>query len=351
MDKKHFFSLFISLFFLLVFGLTTIWSTVPTLFVSQLVFLLSGILIFLFISFFDKKFIEAISTPLYVTSLLLLLLTYILGSVSRGSIRWIDLGPFRFQPSEFAKPILIVALSHFLTAPKKNPFRFFIKSLVLLVIPTVLVLFQPDLGSSIIIFLTGFSLIFVSGLPVRYPLGLLLLMVALSPLSLKVLHGYQLQRLESFINPYSDPKHAGYNVIQSTIAVGSGQLLGKGVRQGTQSHLKFLPERHTDFAFASFAEEFGFVGVLLVFGCYFFFLRWFLRALESNTEPFTTLVLTGAFTLFLSQTVINAGMNLGIMPVTGIPLPFISYGGSSLISSFIVLGVVFVLVGNKKIEF
>lgn len=351
MDKKNLWSLLAPLSLLLVFGLTTVWSTTPTLFISQLVFLLSGILIFLFISFFDRKLIESLATPLYVTSILLLLFTYFLGSVSHGSVRWIDLGPFRFQPSEFAKPILIVSLSHFFSSPQKNQLAFFIRSLILLTLPTLLVLFQPDLGSAIIIFIIGLSLLFRCGLPTKYPLGFLMTLTLLSPLAINFLHPYQLARLESFINPYADPSNTGYNVIQATIAVGSGQLLGKGVRQGTQSHLRFLPERHTDFAFASFAEEFGFIGVLLSFSCYFFFLKWFITPLERATDLFSRLILTGTFWLFFAQSIINIGMNIGVMPVTGIPLPFISYGGSSMISSFIVLGIAVVITNSQKIEF
>jgi rod shape determining protein RodA len=178
-----------------------------------------------------------------------------------------------------------------------------------------------------------------SKVPKQYFLLLLLVSAVTIPLGLKVLKPYQRERLESFINPFSDPAGSGYNVIQSMIAVGSGQIMGKGVRQGTQSHLRFLPERHTDFAFASFSEEFGFVGVMILLGSFYVVLNWLL-SLAKTSAPFNRLAVLGYFWWIFGQLVINIGMNMGIMPVTGITLPLVSYGGSSLLSLFIGLGLV-----------
>jgi rod shape determining protein RodA len=186
-----------------------------------------------------------------------------------------------------------------------------------------------------------------SKIPKYLFVAICLALVVSLPIGLRVLKPYQRERLESFINPFADPAGAGYNVIQSMIAVGNGQLLGMGVRQGTQSHLRFLPERHTDFAFASFAEEFGFVGVVILLGSFLYLLNWLLN-LSSRSTPFGRLVITGYFWWIFGQLIINIGMNMGIMPVTGITLPLVSYGGSSLLSLLIGMGLVLVFAQETR---
>ncbi len=341
MTRPSLISLILPLFFILIFGLTTLWSTTPNLFVSQVVFLLIGILAFLLLTLTDRHTLDALSIPTYIASVLILVITYLIGTASRGSLRWIDVGPFRLQPSELVKPFLIMSFAGIFTKQSIHNLTFFVKQFALVALPCLLILLQPDLGSAIVVFIIGTGLIFFSNTPRRYLLALTLILLILSPLFYHLLHDYQRQRLISFINPYADPKRSGYNVIQASIAVGSGQFLGKGVRQGTQSHLKFLPERHTDFAFASFAEEFGFLGVTLLLTSLYFLLDWLARSLRFSPDPYSRLVTLGVFLLFFSQIVINIGMNLGVLPVTGITLPFISYGGNSLISSFVSLGLVY----------
>lgn len=350
MKKPSLVSLFAPLAVILSFGLTTIWSTIPSLFVSQIVFVLVGTLLFLVTSLADRQSLRSLAWASYILCISLLIVTYFVGSISRGSMRWIDIGPFRFQSSEFSKPLLILAFSGIFSGVKVKSRLAFVKAVVLVAIPSALIFFEPDLGSALVIAAIGLALIVFSGMPIKYLLVLLIASAAVSPVLYRVMHDYQKQRLTSFINPYSDPKRSGYNVIQATIAVGSGQLIGTGVRQGTQSHLKFLPERHTDFAFASFAEEFGFIGVLVMFGCFYLVLNWLVRNSWSQADPFARLISLGALTMFSSQTVVNIGMNLGVMPVTGITLPFVSYGGSSLLSSFIVLGIVYASTKSKFIE-
>lgn len=339
MKRPSLWSLVIPLSVVLIFGLTTVYSTTPSLFLSQSVFLLVGIFAFLIISLIDNQTLKALSPYAYLVCVFFLVITYLVGTISRGSLRWIDLGPFRFQTSEFAKPLLIWAFATIFDNSKKDLFHF-IRNLVLIALPFFLVLFQPDLGSALIIGSTSFMILLHSRIPLKYPAALLLIGALLSPIAYNFLHDYQKLRLINFLNPYSDPSRSGYNVIQATVAIGSGQLLGKGVRQGTQSHLRFLPERHTDFAFASFAEEFGFIGVFILLTSFFFLLNWLLRT-STNSNNFSRNVALGAFWLFFFQMFINIAMNLGIAPVTGITLPFVSYGGSSLISLFIVLGLVF----------
>lgn len=325
---------------ILIFGVTTILSTVPSLFVTQLIFLLIGLFILLSLSLLNRHYFINLAYPIYFICLFQLLITYLFGSISRGSMRWIDIGPFRYQTSEFAKPLIIVSLAYIFQNQPKNLLTF-LKNILLITIPTLLVFFQPDLGSAMIIFLVGLAILIHSGTPIKYPLTLIAIFLILSPLVFNLLHSYQRDRLLSFIDPYADPARSGYNVIQATVAIGSGQILGKGVRQGTQSHLRFLPERHTDFAFASFAEEFGFLGVSLLFLCFYFLFNYLFRlSLQLGDSP-ERLIVLGAFWLIFFQFVINTGMNLGLLPVTGITLPFISYGGSSLISLLITLGLVF----------
>lgn len=348
MKKPSFWSFAIPFIIILVFGTTTILSTAPSLIVPQIVFILIGFFFLLLLSLLNRHYFENLGLPIYLFCLFQLFLTYLIGSISRGSLRWIDLGPFRYQTSEFAKPLLIISLA-FLFQNQKWGLKTFIKNLFLVAIPAVLVFFQPDLGSAMIISLVGLMLMIHSGVPLKYPLILIILFILLSPFAYRLMHDYQRERILSFIDPYSDPARSGYNVIQATVAIGSGQLFGKGVLQGTQSHLRFLPERHTDFAFASFAEEFGFVGVSLLFICFYLVLNYLSRLSNYVTDLPIRLVCLGAFWLIFFQTVVNVGMNLGILPVTGITLPFVSYGGSSLISLFLVLGLVFALTKGKNI--
>ncbi len=321
-----------------VLSLVTIWSTVPNLFLTQLVFVVAGIIIIYLLSKSDLSFFFNLSAVLYVVSILLLILTLLVGRNIRGSVRWIDFGFFSLQTSEIVKPFLAIFYSSYLSRLKTISWRQFFIFLGLAALPIILIGIQPDLGSALTLtFLPAALLAFSGQFKKLVLLGTLFLIVVI-PLESKLLKPYQRQRLETFINPYTDPKGAGYNVIQATIAVGSGGLLGKGVKLGTQSHLNFLPERHTDFIFASFVEEFGLVGAAVLFVSYYIIFHYSLlgvRNLKDNTQATLCLAI---FFFFLFQSVVNIGMNLGIMPVTGITLPLFSYGGSSLLSFSILIG-------------
>ncbi len=330
----------LALLIILSLGFSIIYSTVPQLAVSQLIFILVGLLLCFFLSRLEPGVFRTIAPFAFVICLMLLLITLLIGYSARGSVRWIQIADFRFQTSEFVKPFLILAFAASLSSVPKHPLTWLLNKALIFVIPWLLIFFQPDLGSSIIIFIVWLGMLAHSAFPKTLFFLLVLFSLISLPFAYHLLKPYQQSRLTSFVNPYFDPSGAGYNVIQSVIAVGSGNFLGRGVRQGTQSHLRFLPERHTDFAFASFAEEFGFVGVSLLLAGFYLLLNWLLN-LCHKLPAYENFVVIGVFWLFLSQLMINVGMNLGILPVTGITLPFVSYGGSSIISLFITLGIVF----------
>ena len=321
-----------------ILGLVTIWSTAPDLFATQFSFFVSSVIIIFLISQVDIDLLFSLSGALYVTSIILLLLTAVIGKNIRGSVRWIDLGFFNLQTSEIVKPLLAIFYSQFLSKNNLKSMKSFALFMVLAIIPVVLVARQPDLGSALTLLFLPIALLSITGHLKRLLVIGVVAAAILIPLESKFLKPYQRQRIESFINPYKDPKGAGYNVIQATIAIGSGELWGKGVRLGTQSQLNYLPERHTDFIFASFAEEFGFLGIAVLFSAYYFLFSRYLRISSLLRQKSHVLLSLSVFFVFLFQTVVNIGMNLGVMPVTGITLPIFSYGGSSLLSFAILIG-------------
>ncbi len=330
--------LFSALILIEVLSLVTIWSTVPELFLSQLAFVIAGAIIIYLLSKSDISLFLSLGPGFYIVSILLLVLTLLIGRNIRGSVRWIDLGFFNLQTSEIVKPLLAIFYSSYLSKFKKISWKQFLIFLGIALVPVGLVAIQPDLGSALTLIFLPIALLLASGQFRKiFVLGIVGLVLALT-IGPKLLKPYQVQRLETFVDPYSDPKGAGYNVIQATIAVGSGQIFGKGVKLGTQSHLNFLPERHTDFIFASFVEEFGFVGSVVLILAYLIVFRYTLICVRQLHDPEHILLSFSVFSLFLFQFIVNIGMNLGIMPVTGITLPLFSYGGSSLLSFAILIG-------------
>lgn len=279
---------------------------------------------------------------MYAAILIFLGLTFIFGAVTRGATRWLSVGGVKLQASEAAKPILIIMSAYFFSrgwpANKKHQLKILGKAALSVAGLVFLVAVQPDLGTAISLAAIFGSAVVISGIP-KWLLGLsVLLLVILAPLGKFGLRDYQIRRLESFINPYSDPKGDGYQVIQSTIAVGSGMWTGRGLGRGTQSQLKFLPERHTDFIFASLVEELGFLGGVLVLGLYVALAAGLVGAAWAARDRVDRLVIGSAAGWLFFQSAINIMMNLGLAPVTGITLPFLSSGGSSMISSAAILG-------------
>lgn len=328
----------ISIGLLLCFGLTTIWSTVPDLFWVQVGFLAFGVFIAYIFFRLDLSIAFSLSTFLYIFSVILLVVTLLWGQSIRGATRWIGIGNNQLQTSEVVKPILALAYAGFLANHSLRKIKNLIGFSLIALVPVLLVRAQPDLGSALVLLVLAAFMGLFAGANLRYVglfIVLSLLFLPMAPLFLK---DYQLNRIEAFLNPYHDPKGRGYNVIQSVIAIGSGGLIGKGVRLGTQSHLNFLPERHTDFIFASFAEEFGLLGISLVLLAYYYLLNRLFEVSRALKDRASRLLGIGILAIFMFQSLINIGMNLGIMPVTGITLPFFSYGGSSLLSFAALLG-------------
>ncbi len=323
---------------LFAIGLLVIYSSAKDLAILQSIYGVVGLIFFIVLSQFDYRIFKSSVYVLYVVILLLLLLTLVLGFETRGTIRWIPLGLFNIQPSEFTKPILILLLARFWSENIPN-WQNIIKSFLWVLIPGFLIYKQPDLGTFLTVLAIWLGLLFAARISFKKILVLCLVTLLTFPIAWLTLHDYQRQRITSFLSPGSDPLGTGYNIIQSTIAVGSGQLLGRGLGHGTQSRLQFLPEFRTDFIFASIAEEMGFLGTLLILIIYLYLFIYCLRQAQNSSDAFGYLIIFGAVSMLFFQTVVNIGMNLGLFPITGITLPLISYGGSSLISTMILLGI------------
>ena len=335
---------FLLIFPVLIFslGFVTLFSTNLQLATNQLVFFVLGVAVYAFVSLVDYRLWGYYWRQLYFVGLIVLLMTYFVGHEVFGSSRWLQIGPFTLQPSEFAKIITLITVSYFISRGDRGIKE--VKEVLRIaafVIPLVLlVLIQPDLGTSIVILLIFVGCLWFGGLKkIYFFIGALFLGIFSSPFW-NLLKDYQKERILVFLNPTLDTLGSGYNVIQSTIAVGSGGLFGRGFGRGTQSHLQFLPVFWTDFIFASFAEEWGFIGVLVLLLIYAAFLVSVLVVGLRTKESFGSVIAVGVFVVFFFQFLVNVGMNLGLMPVTGIPLPLVSYGGSSLLTSAFLLGLV-----------
>ncbi|MEI6415240.1 MAG: rod shape-determining protein RodA, partial [Pseudomonadota bacterium] len=273
------------------------------------------------------------SLPLFFAGVLLLIATLLVGDIGKGAQRWLDLRVMRFQPSEILK-IATPMMAAWVMDQAHLPPRWYhlLTTLILVLIPVYLIYKQPDLGTAVLVLGAGVAVMFLAGISWQLLLGTLGGAVAIAPLIWKLLRPYQQQRILTFLDPESDPLESGYHIIQATIAVGSGGLYGKGWLMGTQSHLEFLPERSTDFIFAVLAEEFGLTGILVLFGFYLFIIMRGLQMAIQAQDNYNRL-LAGAISLaFFLYVIVNTGMVTGILPVVGVPLPLVSYGGTSLVT-------------------
>lgn len=332
------YGLIIPVFILTTLSLVTLFSINVSFFKNQLIFLIVSFFAMVFFSQVDYLSIQKSSLVIYIFSIVILALILFMGIESRGSIRWFDIFGFRIQFSEVLKPFLAISLSTFLSNRESSSYKSFFLTFVFLSPIVFLIFIQPDLGNAIIYGFVVLLTSFVYGFPLRLFLLSLSFMLASLPFFWNFLHNYQKQRIISFLDP-KDSLGISYNVIQSLIAVGSGMIIGKGLGQGTQSQLRFLPERHTDFIFATLTEGLGFIGSIIVVLCFAFILyRIFLIFLNAQNS-FCKIFAVVSFFLIMFQFFINVGMNIGILPIVGITLPFVSYGGSSLLSSFIFLGI------------
>ncbi len=324
-------------------GILVIYSSSKDLALQQLIYTAFGLIFFLIILHLDLYSLKKLTKPLYFFTILLLVAVLILGIETRGSIRWIPVSFFNIQPSEFAKVSLIMFLASFWTKNEPSWLNIF-KSLIWIFPFIFLVFRQPDLGSTLTLIAIWVGMLFAAHISVKKMFVVILIAFFAIPSSWLFLHDYQKQRIISFLAPEIDPLGKGYNLIQSTIAVGSGQFFGRGLGSGPQSRLQFLPEFRTDFIFASIAEELGFLGSLIILAIYLFLLAYLLK----TADKFSFLLILGVFSMLLFQVFVNIGMNIGILPITGITLPLISYGGSSLIVTLTSLSVVSLVAKNRK---
>ena len=302
----------------------------------------------------DYRGWSKLTPAIYASMIIGLLAVLVLGKTALGATRWINVGFFQFQPSEFAKIAMILVLGKYFSTHydfMDNP-RHLIISLLYVLVPAALVLIQPDLGTALVLLVIWLVMAIVARVRLSYLAAAGAVGLAAIPVIIPLLKPYQRARLEVFFNPTADPLSTGYNVVQSTIAVGSGQLTGRGLAAGSQSQLNFLPSQHTDFIFAVLSEKLGFIGGMLVLVLFMSLLLRGLHIASKAEDRYGVFIATGVVTMLLFHLFINIGMNVGLMPVTGIPLPFISYGGTSLLVSLIAIGLLeSIAVRRKKIEF
>ncbi|NOY85280.1 MAG: rod shape-determining protein RodA [Nitrospirae bacterium] len=345
--------LFVVLFLILAIGVLSIYSvTGGTLersktpfYLKQISWIIVGWIIFLVMAWVDYREMARFAYPIYGITLFLLVLVPLIGRTGMGARRWLSVGAFSFQPSELVKIGLLFALAKHFSDHYPNgglDLKRLLISGSFLFIPFVLILKQPDLGTALSVSIIFISMLFVIGLRSRFLIYSSLITAMLSPfigqLVWNNLKTYQKRRLFTFINPMEDPTGTGYQIIQSKIAIGSGGLFGKGFLEGTQSQLKFLPERHTDFIFSVLAEQWGFVGVLVLFVLFFLVILWAVDVAVKAKDLLGTLLAVGIIGLIFFYFFVNVGMTLGVMPVVGVPLPLVSYGGSAMVTTLGMLG-------------
>jgi len=311
-------------------------------FIRQIIFVGIALVIFWVLSFFDYRSLKNYSAFLFFLGLFLLLLVLIFGKVIRGTTGWIGFGGFHLQPVEPFKVLVAVALAKYFSVNSrtiKEP-RHILISFVPVLLSIFLILWQPDLGSALVVFAVWFGMLVIAGVKKKYLFILVIVCVLIAVLSWSYfLKDYQKERVMTVFHPQSDPMGSGYNVIQSTVAVGSGGMWGKGLGHGSQSQLNFLPEKHTDFIFAVVSEELGLAGAIFVMALFTVIIFRLVKIAQKSRDNFGKLLASAFAIIIFIQVVINTGMNIGILPVAGIPLPLMSYGGSSLLSMLAALGI------------
>jgi rod shape determining protein RodA len=322
----------------------------PRYFVTrQVAFAVAGAFAFVFALAIDPSRLQRFWRPIYIGTVAVMLLVFVAGPVTRGSQRWLDIGPFRFQPSEFGKLLFVLALAGFLAERIRriNELRTVLSAVGLAALPITLVFLQPDFGTALVygaalaalLFLAGTRWLMIAALACAVVVGAALVLWVLPAAGQHVLQPYQVDRITGFLHPESDPSGATYNVTQSKVAVGAGGLDGRGVAGATQTNLSHLPKHATDFVFASFAEQRGFFGAAILLCLYLLVVWRGLRIITVARDPFSAIVAGGIVVALLFQIYVNVGMTMGIAPITGIPLPFISVGGSSMIANLAAMGV------------
>lgn len=351
--------LFGTVLLLCAIGLMTIYSSSylnqMEIFYRQLVFMSAGLGLALLISFLDYRLFERLAIPSYVIALVLLILVPFIGTKAGGAQRWLHLGPFILQPSEPAKIAVVLCLARFYSREKVNlqagyGLRDLWPVVLIAGVPMLLIFKQPNLGTTLLVAFTAFTIVFLCNLKLKSLFILITAGLIGAPLAYQfLLHDYQRTRVKTFLNPQSDPLGEGYHTIQSMISTGSGQIFGKGYLKGTQSKLEFLPEHHTDFVFSVFAEEWGFFGSMIVMALYIILIFLGVDVVRKSKDKFGAVLAMGCLSIIGWQVIVNTGMELGLLPVVGVTLPFFSYGGSSIITTMIAVGILLSVAARRHI--
>lgn len=341
--NRHFkidFWLLTPVFVLILISLTTLASINPIYLHNQIISLAIASFIFIILIQIDAKTYINLGKPIYFISIIALLIILIIGIESRGAVRWIEAFGMRFQLSEILKPFLSIALASHIAVSKHYSFKKYLRLYILLLPVVLFIYYQPDLGNALIYVCVFILTLLVIGYPVRWLGYIMLPLILTMPFLWNFLHEYQRQRLLTFIYPSHDPLGSSYNSIQAVIAIGSGMFIGKGLGEGTQSVLRFLPERQTDFIFAALSEDMGFIGALIIIIAFTVLLYRIYHIYINSEGHYEKTFLVCAFFFIGLQYVINIGMNLKLLPIVGITLPFISFGGSSLVANAIFLAII-----------
>ncbi len=330
--KKYDIPLLAAIALLFVVSIFILYSIAPYLFPSYFVYFVLGIFIFFILLQFDFEVFSVFGNFFYWFSVFLLVLTIVIGQLTRGTVRWIPIGPLTIQPSEVVRPLLLVFFANYL-ARENLTLKRVTKGLLAISFPLFLILVQPSLGVTVLTAVGILGCFLASTLDKKKILIVLLGAIALVPVAWFLLQPYQKDRVLTFLDPTRDPLGKGYNTTQSMISVGSGQFIGRGLGKGVQTQLSFLPERHTDFVFASISEELGFVGSIFTLGIIFFILWRISSYIPQAMGLASRMYLSGFLFMMFAQVVVHIGMNMGLLPITGVPLPLVSWGGSSFIAT------------------
>jgi rod shape determining protein RodA len=302
-------------------------------------------------SWIKESTIKTAAFPVYVAVLLMLILVEALGFVGKGAQRWLDLGFIRLQPSEFMKPAVVLVLARFyelLPPGDIRRWRAIWPAVLLVGVPWALILVQPDLGTATMVLLGGITVMFIAGLPMRLFVGGAAIIAVAAPVVYSMMHEYQRKRVLIFMDPESDPLGAGYHISQSKIAIGSGGIFGKGYLNGSQSHLDYLPEGHTDFAFATMVEEWGLLGGVILILAFAAVIRWGMKVSSNARTRFAQLAAAGLTATIFFYVSINLMMVMGLAPVVGIPLPLVSFGGSAVMTVMLCLGLLMAIERHQR---
>jgi rod shape determining protein RodA len=336
---------------LAVAGVLTMFSAGAD-WLRQLAWIGLGATAYVAAAIYDYRRLRPLAPALYAVMLVLLLAVHLVGHTALGARRWLSVAGFPLEPSELSKLLLVIVLAAYLARDERTTWRGFAGALGLVAAPAALVLVQPDLGTTIVLLAVALGMLFIAGARPGQLGAVITAGVVAVPLLPHLLHGYQRRRLEIFLDPTQDPLGAGYNLLQARIAVGAGGLFGRGWLHGLQGQLGFVPERTTDFVFATYAEEFGLLGSVLLLAVFGLLLLRLLRTASVAPDRFGELLAGGVFAMVLVQVVESVGMNIGVLPIAGIPLPLISYGGSATITTLAALGLVqSVMVRRRHVVF